>query len=315
MHRTALLLALCLSGSLLVGCPPASGDDDDATMPADPWDEGCAVDAAEFRTIDVGEVSLNVACRGAGEETVMLLHGFPEFWFGWDKVMDELAGEYRLIAPDLRGYNTSDKPFLVEEYALDHLLADAQGLLDAFGPVTLVGHDWGGALAWGAAAELEGIDRLVIMNAPHMNVFGDLLANDQEQQDAFSYLSLFTTDDFEDVMTGNDFAILVDTLGDALSDEEVAIYKEAWGQERAIEGGLNWYRANFTDGLPNIDRELHVDVPTHVLWGMDDDALLPKNMDGLGDYVSDLTTQEVPGATHWIAHEVPAVVADAIRGQ
>jgi len=310
MHRIALLAF----ASLLLACPSASPDDDDSAAVGDPWDDGCAVDEAELRTIDVGEVSLNVACRGAGEQTIMLMHGFPEFWFGWDRVMDELAGEYRLIAPDLRGYNLSDKPFFVEDYALDHLLADVQGLLDAFGPVTLVGHDWGGALSWAAASDLSGIDRLVIMNGPHLNILKDLLENDQEQQDAFSYVDLFLTEGFEDVMVGNDFALLVETMGEALTDEEIAIYKEAWGQKRAIEGGLNYYRGNFEDGIPSIERQLTVDIPTLVMWGMDDDALLPKNMEGLEDYVSDLTKQEVEGAGHWIAHDVPDVVADAIRG-
>jgi pimeloyl-ACP methyl ester carboxylesterase len=99
-----------------------------------------------------------------------------------------------------------------------------------------------------------------------------------------------------------------------LSEAELEAYKEAWGQERAIEGGLNWYRANFEDGLPKGDAQLHVAIPTLVLWGMDDTALLPSNLDGLDAYVSDLQVQEVPGATHWIAHEVPETVAGAIEG-
>lgn len=299
--------------ALLVACPPA--DPTDEPPPADPWAEGCAVDAPEFRTIDVGEVSLHVACQGAGP-TVLLMHGFPEFWRSWAGVMDELAGEYRLVAPDLRGYNTSDKPLEVEDYRLDALLPDVAGLIDALGgPVTLVGHDWGGGLAWAAAGEYpDRIDQLVIMNAPHMNVFGELLANDPEQQEAFSYLDLFVTPGFEDSMVVNDFGLLKASMGDALSDAELEHYKTAWGQPRAIEGGLNWYRANFTDGLPNTERELHVDVPTLVLWGMDDEALLPRNLDGLWAYVSDLTTQEVPGADHWITHRVPEVIAESIRG-
>jgi pimeloyl-ACP methyl ester carboxylesterase len=157
------------------------------------------------------------------------------------------------------------------------------------------------------------VERLVIMNAPHMNVFADLLANDPAQQEAFSYLDFFVTPGFEDTMVANDFGLLVSSMGDALSADELVLYKEAWGQDRAIEGGLNWYRANFTDGLPNVDRELFVDVPTLVMWGMDDTALLPSNMTGLGPYVGDLTTEEVPGATHWIAHEVPERVASSIR--
>ncbi len=309
--RNALLASVPLL--LLLGCPPAS-DDDDAIEAADPWADGCDAAAPELRMIDVGEVSLHVACQGSGP-TLVLLHGFPEFWMGWSAVMNELASEFRLIAPDQRGYNVSDKPFSVDDYRLDLLVADIGGLIDVLGgPVTLVGHDWGGGVAWAAATDLgERVDRLVIMNAPHMNVFADLLANDPAQQQAFSYLDFFVTPGFEDTMVANDFSFLTSSLGDALSADELVLYKEAWGQPRAIEGGLNWYRANFTDGLPNVDRELFVDVPTLVLWGMDDEALLPTNMTGLGPYVSDLTTEEVQGASHWIAHEVPGRVADSIR--
>jgi len=303
MRRSLPIGLLALS----VACAPTE------EPPADPWADGCDVDAPQFRTLDVGDVALNVACQGAGP-TIVLLHGFPEFWMGWSAVMDDLAADFRVIAPDQRGYNVSDKPIDLEAYELPALVEDVGGLIDAVGgPVTLGGHDWGGGVAWAAAADLPSVQRLVILNAPHMNVFADLLANDPAQQDAFSYLDFFVIDGFEETMVANDFAMLVNTMGDALSEDEVPLYKEAWGQPRAIEGGLNWYRANFTDGLPNVDRELHVDVPTLVIWGMEDTALLPSNMDGLDAYVADLTLEEVPDATHWIAHEVPGRVAGSIR--
>jgi pimeloyl-ACP methyl ester carboxylesterase len=178
----------------------------------------------------------------------------------------------------------------------------------------LVGHDWGGAVAWAvAAAHPERVSHLVIMNAPHMDVFGELLATDAAQRAAFSYLDLFVQPGAEGVLAANDFAALRGMFEGVLSEEEMAAYVEAWGQERALEGGLNWYRANFADGLPVPHDPLVVDVPTTVLWGLDDTALLPTNLDGLPDYVADLRVVEVPGATHWIAHEVPDTVADEIR--
>jgi epoxide hydrolase 4 len=306
------LRALPVLALLLVACPPV--EEADPAPPGDAWADGCTADAPEFRQIELSEVTLNVACQGSGP-TILMLHGFPEFWMGWSAVMDDLANDFRVIAPDQRGYNLSDKPLDLEDYTLDPLVQDIADLIDFVGgPVTLVGHDWGGGVGWAAASMLaDRIDQVVIMNAPHMNVFYDLLANDPDQQAAFSYLDFFVTPGFEETMVINDFAVLVNTLGDALTEDEVVLYKEAWGQPRAIEGGLNWYRANFTDGLPNVDRELHVDIPTLVMWGMDDDALLPTNMTGLGPYVSDLQTEEVEGATHWIAHEVPDRVAGSIR--
>ena len=309
-----LVLVLSVLGS---GCAS------DSTAPADDTDiptvlEGCDEDAPELRDVQLGEVRLDYACQGSGAPgapVILMLHGFPEFWMGWAPVMDLLAADHMVVAPDQRGYNTSDKPEAVEDYAMDHLVGDVSELIDHIGgPVVLVGHDWGGGVAWAVAHEHpEKLDRLVIMNAPHVNIFADLLANDPDQQEAFSYVEYFTTDGFEDTLTANDFAVLSSMFSTVLTDDELTAYKEAWGQERAVEGGLNWYRANFDeDYLPKVETELTIDVPTKVIWGMEDTALLPQNMDGLDAYVSDLEIVEVPGATHWIAHEESDIVAGEI---
>ncbi len=302
---------------LLSACTAAPGDSADTAAGA--AIEPCGTDAPSLGEVQLTEVRLDFACQGEspdGEPTILMLHGFPEFWMGWASVMDLLAADHRVIAPDQRGYNTSDKPPELEDYELDHLVGDIVELIELIdGPVVLVGHDWGGAVAWAVAAEQPpGLERLVIANAPHMNVFGELLATDPDQQDAFSYLNLFMLDGTDELLVANDFGLLADMFEGVLTDDELVAYKEAWGQEGAIDGGLNWYRANFEDGLPKSDAELHVAIPTLVLWGMDDTALLPSNTEGLDTYVSDLQIQEVPGATHWIAHEVPATVATAIEG-
>jgi pimeloyl-ACP methyl ester carboxylesterase len=310
-HRP-LLFAL-----LLPACTATTGDSADTAQP--PPFAHCSADAPSFGTVALTELSLHYACQGEaveGEPTILMLHGFPEFWMGWADVMALLAPQHRVIAPDQRGYNTSDKPEALEDYELDHLVGDISELIDAIGgPVVLVGHDWGGAVAWAVAAEHpDQLERLVIANAPHMNVFADLLANDPAQQEAFGYLSLFMLDGTDELLVANDFGLLADMFEGVLSEEELAAYREAWGQDRAIEGGLNWYRANFEDGLPKGEAQLFVEVPTLVLWGMDDTALLPSNLEGLEAWVNDLSVQEVPGATHWIAHEVPETVAAAIEG-
>ncbi len=291
---------------LLAACPPV---DDGEELPL--WQQDCPEEGV-VRPMDVGEITLNVACQGSGE-TIVLLHGFPEYWQGWTGVMEHLPG--RLIVPDQRGYNLSDKPWAVEESQVEHLVADIVGLVEQVGgPVTLVGHDWGGAVAWAVASlHPELVDRLVIMNAPHLNVFREQLINNPEQTEAFSYVDLFTVDGFEETLAANDFGLLTNMMGSVLTESELAEYKEAWGQPNALRGGLNWYRANFTDSLPNTDLELFIEVPTLVFWGMDDDALLPSNLPGLEDWVSDLTIEEVPGATHWIAHEVPELIAEGIE--
>jgi pimeloyl-ACP methyl ester carboxylesterase len=302
-----------LSALLLLACSPDPSD----TAAEAPFAH-CGAEVG-FGEVQLNELSLHYACQGervADQPTILMLHGFPEFWMGWAEVMALLAPDHRVIAPDQRGYNSSDKPEALEDYELDHLVGDIGDLIDLIGePVILVGHDWGGAVAWAVAAEHpDKLDRLVIANAPHMNVFGELLASDPAQQEAFSYLDLFMLDGADELLAANDFGLLADMFEGVLSEEELAAYKEAWGQERAIEGGLNWYRANFVDGLPASDAQLFIEVPTLVLWGMDDTALLPSNLDGLDAWVEDLQIQEVPGATHWIAHEVPETVAGAIEG-
>ena len=296
---------------LLLACSPSTIDTADNTST---HLGACAAGAPERRSIDLSAVRLDYACQGDGP-TILMLHGFPEFWRAWDGVMPLLADGHRVVAPDLRGYNTSDKPEPVSDYQIEALVQDIVDLINQLGgPVVLVGHDWGGGLAWAVASlHPELIDKLVIMNAPHLNVFRDLLLNDPEQADAFSYAEFFASEGSEDVLAANDFGILTGMFADVLDEDELVAYKEAWGQPGALAGGLNWYRANLTDGIPNTELELNVSVPTLVMWGMDDTALLPSNLDGLPAYVSDLEVIEVPGATHWIAHEVPETVAGNIR--
>jgi pimeloyl-ACP methyl ester carboxylesterase len=301
------LLSLCLA------CSPSSPSDTPDTT-ATLWTEACPADTVEFRTVDVGEVSLNVACRGSGP-TLVLLHGFPEFWYGWNAVMDQLASKYRLIVPDQRGYNLSDKPEALEDYEIPHLVTDIVGLIDAVSadPVTVVAHDWGGAVAWGLANQhADKVDKLIILNAPHPDVFARELANNPAQQQASFYVEIVTAPTAETVLSDNDYAFLTIALGGVVSDEDMALYKEAWGQPGALTGMVNWYRANFKESQLQIAESVTVDVPTLVLWGLADTALLPGNLEGLDEYVSDLTVHTFDGVSHWIAHEIPETVADAI---
>jgi pimeloyl-ACP methyl ester carboxylesterase len=247
----------------------------------------------------------------------VFLHGFPEFWYGWKWVMDELAGEFRLVVPDQRGYNLSDKPAELEAYHITKLVGDIVGLIDALdtGKVILVAHDWGGVVAWAlGAAYPELLDKLVILNAPHPQVFARELAENPEQQAASTYITWFMNEGFEDTLAANDFAFLVGTVfNDSFTEQDKAAYKAAWGQPGALKAGLNWYRANFVDGTPSTGEVIIDKVPTLVLWGMKDTALLPGNLVGLDEYVTDLTIQKFEDATHWIAHEEAAGVAQAIR--
>jgi len=311
--------------ALLIGCTkspvdPESGDTGIQAVPGESsstWFEDCSIDEREQRMIDVGDVSLNVACRGAGETTVVFLHGFPEFHYSWDAVMDELVGEYRLIAPDQRGYNTSDKPDSVADYTLDKLTEDVMNLLPLVSetPVILVAHDWGGPVGWTVAHTPDAhISGFMAANGPHPVRFAELIATDADQQDASSYMELFRSEFAESTLTPE---FLATQMFNFLSDEELEIYTQAWSQPGAITGGLNWYRAN--DLAPGsiddlmVDRLEHIPVPVSVLWGLDDTAVLSQNTEGLEVFAPDLEVETFEDVDHWIEHRIPAQVARGIR--
>jgi len=335
MMKTTTLSSLTLVASLaLVACgsdvnqAPSGGAGGDATSSSsgtggaggegvsEPWHEACPKDAREQRLIDVGDVSLNVACRGSGP-TVVFLHGFPEFHYSWDKVMDELAGEFRLVAPDQRGYNISDKPPEVADYLLPKLADDILKLLPLVSsePVILVAHDWGGPVGWLVAHHPEAhIRGFMATNGPHPARFADLIANDAEQQAASEYMTFFRSDTAELILTPD---YIVKNFFDFLSPADEVIYLEALSQPGAITGGLNWYRANdigvASTAKVMADVSPTVDVPVSVLWGLDDTAVLPKNAEGLEPYAPDLKVETFAGVDHWIEHRIPTEVADAIR--
>lgn len=307
---TWLLLA-CTSTPTDVGTDSAP----DSAVDDGVWNEPCPVDEREQRRISVGEIELNVACRGDGPTTVVFLHGFPEFHYSWNAVMDELAGEYRLIAPDQRGYNLSDKPPEVTDYELPLLVQDITTLLPLVSdePVILVAHDWGGPVGWMVAHDPDAhVKAFMATNGPHPQRFSWLIENDEDQADASSYMTFFRSEGASDTLTPDALA----TWFPFLSDEDLEIYKEAWGQEDAVHSGLNWYRANqltvessdaLMEGLPPVA------VPTTVLWGEDDDAVLVQNSQGLEPYATDLVVETFEGVDHWIEHRIPSEVAQAIR--
>lgn len=277
----------------------------------------CPTDETGYATINVNEIALNVACRGQGP-AIVFLHGFPEFSYAWENVMKELASEYRLIAPDQRGFNLSDKPEGIDAYHVDHLVEDIVTLLDVINepkPI-LVGHDWGGPIAWIVAHKHpEKLKALVIANGPHPDIYLRELTENPEQKQASAYISLLLGPDSANLLSANDFALLkAQVFNDSFSEEDRAAYVTAWGQPNALPSMINWYRANldFESGV-TLPKNITVDIPTLVLWGMKDTALLSGNLVGLGNYVSNLKVIEFPNATHWIEHEDPKGIANAIR--
>ena len=271
--------------------------------------------------VDVNGVRLHYAKAGRGP-LMLFLHGFPEFWYEWKNQLDEFGRDHTAVAPDMRGYNLSSKPDDLAAYAVPTLVEDVRALADRLrggAKFTLVAHDWGGAIAWVFAAQHPDLlDRLVIINAPHPTVFGRELRDNPAQQQASQYMLMFRSPAAEATLSANNYAALVNAVG--VNGEDKDRYIEAWAQPGALTGGLNYYRAAQIgpprpgDGPPDLTSQpLMVRVPTLVIWGEKDTALLTGNLDGLDKYVPDLTVRRIPDATHWVVREKSPEVNRVIR--
>lgn len=268
---------------------------------------------------EVNGVRLHYWRAGTGP-LILFLHGFPEFWYAWRKQVEAFSVDHSSVAPDLRGYNLSSKPEPVEQYAVEHLVEDVRALAEELDPkeFVLVGHDWGGLVAWCFAMRYpERLAKLVIINAPHPGIFPKLLRENPEQQKASAYIDVFRNAGVEDWLAANHFALLRRALaGTGLKDgvfteEDWRAYEEAWSQPGALTGALNYYRALRPSS--NEPEDFRVHVPTLVLWGEQDPALTIHNLEGLETYVPALTVKRFPEASHWLVHEQPAAVNQAIR--
>lgn len=270
----------------------------------------------------------------AGQKPIVFLHGFPQFWFLWRNQLEGLGADFRCVAPDMRGFNLSDKPPEQEAYRMRHLLADLRGLVEQLdlAPVTLVGHDWGGIVAWAFALKSpQLLERLVIIDGPPPFTWNRDLRESPRQRDAVNYMIELAKPppQPEEMLAANDFAMLDDImrriggLGAQLSDSELAVYHEAWSQPGALTGGLNYYRAArmgeqvAAGGVPEeysskITAQT-VEVPTLVIWGEKDAALLPTLTRGLEEWVPGVRIEIVAGAGHWVPYEKPDVVNSLIR--
>lgn len=274
------------------------------------------------RTVDLDDLRLHLVEAGSGR-LVLFLHGFPEFWYGWRRQLGALAAECHAVAPDMRGYNLSDKPEGLEPYRMKHLVGDTVGLARALGHdrMVLVGHDWGGAVAWATAiAHPELIDRLVIVNAPHPGVFARLLKEHPPQIKASRYMTDFLDPATEARLLADnarELARWITTFGIAkgfMTEEDDRRYRAAWQIPGALTAMLAYYRnRGLAAGPPRDPEALRVRVPTQVLWGMKDRALTPANLDGLDEYVPDLSIERIEGASHWAVHERPERIEAAVR--
>jgi pimeloyl-ACP methyl ester carboxylesterase len=282
----------------------------------------------------VNKIKLHYVTKGKGK-LIMFIHGFPEFWGEWENQLTEFSKDHQAVALDMRGYNLSSKPDDVQAYNVENLIEDIRSLTEHLGhkKFIMVAHDWGGAVAWSfTIRHPELLEKLVIINAPHPAVFARELLNSPEQQNASAYMLAFRSPGAEEFLSQNNYASLIDALSSEsyskwkMSEETRRKYIEAWSQPGALTGGLNYYRVSplyppkskedeeRIKSILKLPKEMfEVKVPTLVIWGELDHALLPGNLDGLKEYVSDLTLKRIPDATHWVVHEQPELVNTIIR--
>ncbi|MBI1281825.1 MAG: alpha/beta fold hydrolase [Anaerolineaceae bacterium] len=264
--------------------------------------------------IKTNGVNLHVVQAGPEDGTlVILLHGFPEFWYGWRKQIDFLAEQgYRVWAPDQRGYNISEKPQGIAAYNLNELSADVIGLIDAAGreKAILVGHDWGGGVAWWTACKYpERLSKLVILNAPHHKVFRKTLSSDVSQMQKswyFAYLQLPVIPETLMSLLSKPFArgLQASAKAGAFSDEDMVEYQKAWAQPGALQSMINYYRAAVQQ-MPQPQPNPQVKVPTLILWGKQDFALNAEMAQGSVKLCDEGKLVYFETATHWIQHEEP----------
>lgn len=277
-------------------------------------------------------VELDVAIAGdPANPAIILLHGFPESHRTWRHQIPALAKDHYVIAPDQRGFARSSKPEGVENYAPAKPVADLIALADhlGVGNFTLVGHDWGGAIAWMAALQNPGrISRLIVLNAPHPLVFQRTLFDDPEQRRASQYISRFRDTTMDKGLIGAGLERFLSStfaqhIVGGIAGPDQAAYLDEWSQHGAMTAMLNWYRASSII-VPTLgdspERPAWIDgpfppitQPTLVIWGMKDKALLPVQLDGLDALVPDLTIVRIADGGHFIPWEKPEAVTAAMR--
>jgi pimeloyl-ACP methyl ester carboxylesterase len=270
--------------------------------------------------IHTNGINLHYVTQGEGP-LIVFLHGFPDFWYSWRHQIPEFAKDYKVVAPDLRGYNDSDKPASKEAYTMPEFIADIKGLIEGLGyqQCILVGHDWGGIIAWNFAyAHPEMLSQLVILNAPHVAKFAEGLMLPQQLlrswyifffQVPFLPEMLLQFDDFKAIETA--FAALKNNPN-IFTEADLNFYKDAFAKRGALTAAINYYRNFFQPEL--LSRKWSIlEIPTLMIWGEQDKALGKELSYGTEQYVKDFRIRYIPESSHWVQQQYPDLVNQHIR--
>ena len=268
-----------------------------------------------------GIVKLHAVASGPKDgPVIVLLHGFPEFWYGWHRQIEPLAAAgFRVIVPDQRGYNLSDKPSGVSSYALTELVSDVVAIADQLGQkkIFLAGHDWGAAVAWTTALlHPKRIAKLAVVNVPHPSVMRKFLNTRLRQFRRSWYMFFFQLPWLpETFLSAFDYRVAARSLvrssrPGTFSPEDLVRYRAAWSQPGALTSMINWYRALFRFRTKFVNRTVH--VPTRILWGERDAFLLSEMAQESLRYCDNAELFTFADATHWLQHEEPARVSELL---
>ncbi len=264
-------------------------------------------------------IRLHYVTQGEGP-LILMLHGFPEFWYSWRRQIPEFAKNYKVVALDLRGYNESDKPQAQSAYVMSEFIKDVEGVIKGLGydRCILVGHDWGGAIAWYFSyAHPEMVERLVVLNIPHPAKFAAGLRTPQQLMRSWYAFALQIPALPELVLQTFDYEILENALKGMAVDKstftqaDIEAYKDAAAKRGALTAMINYYRNPFNN-LQQHDWNL-LPVPTLMIWGEDDKALGKELTYGMEEYVRDFQIHYIPNCGHWVQQERPELVNQYIR--
>lgn len=270
--------------------------------------------------VHTNRLNLHYVTQGEGP-LVLFLHGFPEFWYSWRYQIPEFAQDHKVVAVDLRGYNDSDKPAAQSSYAMSEFIADIKGVIEALGyqQCILVGHDWGGIIAWHFAdAHPEVLKQLIILNAPHPALFIEKFFTSQQWLRSW-YTFFFQIPLLPEflIQLGDYKALEMAFSGMAVrkgtfTKEDINAYKAAFAKRGTATASLNYYRNALQQGLTKRDWTM-LQVPTLIVWGEEDIALDKQLTYGIERYVRDFQIRYIPNCSHWVQQEQPELVSQYIR--
>ena len=276
----------------------------------------------EHRFIKTNGIQLHTVSQGEGK-LMLMLHGFPEFWYSWRHQIGEFSTNYHTVALDLRGYNDSDKPEGVTAYRMSELVADIKGAIASLGyeDCILVAHDWGGAIAWNFAyAYPEMVEKLIVMNIPHPAKFADGLKTPQQLFKSW-YIFAFQIPWLpEFIFKQNNYQAIAEAFSGmavdktAFSEADLEAYRQAAAKPGALTAMINYYRSAFGSIFTGQPKQWGIlDIPTLTIWGEADTALGKELTYGTNAYVRDWQIEYIPNCSHWVQQEQPALVNRYMR--